>query len=163
MAAATAAAAALGLGDEVDVDNEEALAAGGGEPDDPAGWEEDSNEEDPPLDEEAIDGLKTEFGNSLVRVFAYMELLASVIQDKLGLNEPVDLIQTWDSDGAVESACNNLIREANHYAVNDEIPVFRFSMSQDFDSLSRVGPSLSVKGTQRGIRVLHEEAANVHE
>jgi hypothetical protein len=54
-----------------------------------------------------------------------------VVQDKLGLNEPVDLLHTWDSDGALESACNNLIRSANNYAVNDEVPVFRFSMSQD--------------------------------
>jgi hypothetical protein len=47
-----------------------------------------------------------------------------VIQDKLGLNKPVDLIQTWDSDGALESACNNLIQGANNFAVDDEVPVF---------------------------------------
>jgi hypothetical protein len=131
-AAAAAAAAALGLGDEVDEENEEALAAGG-DPDDPAGWEEVSEleEDDPSLDEEAIEELKTEFRGSLVRVFGYTELSASVVQDKLGLNEPVDLLQTWDSDGALESACNNLIRGANHYAVDDEVPVFRFLMSQD--------------------------------
>jgi hypothetical protein len=125
-----AAAAALGLRDEADEENKEALAAGM-DPDDPAGWEADEEEDDPPLDEEAINGLKTEFRNSLVRVFNCMELSASVIQDKLSLNEPVDLIQTWDSDAALESACNNLIRGANHNAVNDEVPVFRFSMLQD--------------------------------
>jgi hypothetical protein len=60
-AAAAAAAAALGLGDEVDEENEEALAAGG-DPDDPAGWEEVSElkEDDPSLDEEAIEELKAE-------------------------------------------------------------------------------------------------------
>jgi hypothetical protein len=87
---AAAAAAALGLGDEVDKEIEEALAAGG-DPEDPAGWEEEDND-DPPLNEEAIDGLKTEFHNSLVRVFGYTELSASVIQDNLGLNEMVDLL-----------------------------------------------------------------------
>jgi hypothetical protein len=126
---AAAAAAVLGLGDAVDEENEEALAAGG-DPEDPAGWEEE-DDDDPPLDEEAIDGLKTEFRNSLVRVFGYTELSASVIQDKLSLNEMVDLLQTWDSDAALESACNNLIRGANHYTVEDEVPVFRLLMSQD--------------------------------
>jgi hypothetical protein len=123
MAAAAAAAAALDLGG--DEENEGALAAGG-DPEDPAGWEEDLNEEDddPPLHEEAIAELKTEFRNSVTRVFAYTELSASVIQDKLGLNKPVDLLQTWDSDAALESACNNLIRGANHYAVEEEVPIF---------------------------------------
>jgi hypothetical protein len=86
---------------------------------------------DPPLNEEAIEGLKAEFQSSLERVFAYTELSASVIQDKLGLNALVDLLQTWDSDAALESACNNLIRGANNYAVDDEVPVFQFSMLQD--------------------------------
>jgi hypothetical protein len=131
-AAADAAAAVLGLGDEVDEENEEALAAGG-DPDDPAGWEEVSelDEDDPSLDEEAIEELKAEFRDSLERVFGYTELSASVVQDKFGLNEPVDLLQTWDSVGALESACNNLIRGANNYAVDNEVPVFRFLMSQD--------------------------------
>jgi hypothetical protein len=31
----------------------------------------------------------------------------------------------------LKSACNNLIRGANNYAVDDEVPVFRFSMSPD--------------------------------
>jgi hypothetical protein len=130
MAAAAAAATALGLGDEVDKENEEALAAGR-DPEDPAGWEEDSNDDDPPLDEEAIEGLKAEFRSSHKRVFAYTELSAFVIQDKLGLNAPVDLLQTWDSDAALESACNNLIRGANNYAVDDEVRVFQLSMLQD--------------------------------
>jgi hypothetical protein len=108
---AAAAAAALGLGEESE--------------------EESIDADDPPLDEEAIAELKTEFRNSLVRVFGYTEVSAEVIQGKLGLNEPVDLIQTWDSDNALELACNNLIRGANNYAVKDEVPVFRFSMSQD--------------------------------
>jgi hypothetical protein len=106
-----AIAAALGLGEESE--------------------EESIDEEDPPLDEEAIAELRTAFRNSLVRVFGYTEVSATVIQDKLGLNEPVNLVLTWDSDSALESACNNLIRGANHYAVDDEVPVFRFSMSQD--------------------------------
>jgi hypothetical protein len=127
---AAAAAAALGLGDEVDEENEEALTAAG-DPEDPAGWEEDSNDDDPPLDEEAIEGQKAEFRSSLERVFGYTELSALVIQDKLGLNEPVDLLQTWDSDAALESACNNLIRSTNHYTIEEEVPVFQFSMSQD--------------------------------
>jgi hypothetical protein len=111
MAAAAAAAAALGLGDKVDEEYEEALAAGD-DPDDPAGWEEASEleEDDPSLDEEVIEELKAEFRDSLVRVFGYTELSALVVQDKLGLNEPVDLLQTWDSDGALKSACNNLSR-----------------------------------------------------
>jgi hypothetical protein len=108
---AAAIAAALGLGEESE--------------------EESIDEEDPPLDEEAIAGLRTEFRNSLVRVFGYAEVSAAVIQDKLGLNEPVNLILLWDSDSALESACNNLIRGANNYAVDNEVPVFRFSMSQD--------------------------------
>jgi hypothetical protein len=108
---AAAIAAALGLGEESE--------------------EESIDEEDPPLNEEAIAELRTEFRNSLVRVFGYTEVSAAVIQDKLGLNEPVNLIITWDSDSALESACNNLIQGANNYAVEDEVPVFRFSMSQD--------------------------------
>jgi hypothetical protein len=66
MAAAAAAAGALGLGDEVDEKNEEALAAGG-DPEDPAGWAEDSDEDndDPPLNEEAVEDLKADFHNSL--------------------------------------------------------------------------------------------------
>jgi hypothetical protein len=83
--AAAAAAAVLGLSEESE---EELIDA-----------------DDLPLDEEAI----AEFRNSLVRVFGYMEVSAGVIQDKLGLNEPVNLILTWDSDSALESACNNLI------------------------------------------------------
>jgi hypothetical protein len=110
-AAAAAAAAALGLGEESE--------------------EGSIDEEDPPLDEEAIAELRTAFRNSLVRVFGYTEVSAVVIQDKLGLNEPVNLILIWDSDSTLESACNNLIRGANNYAVEDEVPVFRFLMSQD--------------------------------
>jgi hypothetical protein len=70
MAAAAAAAAALGLGEEEEEENGEEIATGG-DPEDPAGWEDDlnPNDDDPPLDEEAIDGLKTEFRNSLVRAF----------------------------------------------------------------------------------------------
>jgi hypothetical protein len=110
-AAAAAAAAALGIGEESE--------------------EESMDADDPPLDGEAIAELRTEFQNSLARVFGYTEVSAGVIQDKLGLNEPVNLILTWDSDSALESACNNLIRGANNYAVDEEVPVFRFSMSQD--------------------------------
>jgi hypothetical protein len=110
-AASAAAAAALGLGEESE---EELIDA-----------------HDPPMDEEAIKELRFEFRSSLERVFDYTELSAEVIQDKLGLNEPVDLILTWDSDSALESACNNLIRGVNNYAIDDEVPVFRFSMSQD--------------------------------
>jgi hypothetical protein len=76
------------------------------------------------MDEEAIEELRFEFRSSLERVFHYTELSAEVIQDKLGLNEPVDLILTWDSDSALELACNNLIRGANNYAVDNEVPVF---------------------------------------
>jgi hypothetical protein len=128
-AAAATAAAALDLGEEGD--EGESASEAGEDPEDPAGWEEDSDEDDPSLDEEAIDGLKTEFRNSLERIFGYTELSAEVIQDKLGLNEPVDLLQTWDSDMALESACNNRIQGANNYAIEDEVPVFCFSMSQD--------------------------------
>jgi hypothetical protein len=134
-AAAAAADAALGLGgDKEDVESVMDLEDPA-DLDDPAGWEADSDfdeeDDDPPLDDEAIKELKAEFRNSLVRVFGYSALLAEVIQDKLGLNEPVDLLQTWDSDAALESACNNLIQGANNYAVDDEVPVFQFSMLQD--------------------------------
>jgi hypothetical protein len=70
-AAAAAAAAVLGLGlggdeeDEEDVGSVENL----GDPDDPAGWEEDLNhedEDDPPLDDEAIEELKAQFRDSLI-------------------------------------------------------------------------------------------------
>jgi hypothetical protein len=108
---AAAIAAALGLGEESE--------------------EESIDAEDPPIDEEAIAELRTAFRNSLVRVFGYTEVSATVIQDKLGLNEPVNLVLTWDRDSVLESACNNLIRGANTYAVGGEVPVFRFSMSQD--------------------------------
>jgi hypothetical protein len=112
VAAAAAAAAALGLGDEDEEENEDEENAAGGDPEDPAGWAEDSIEDndDPPLDEEAIEELKADFRSSLVRVFGYTEVSAMVIQGKLGLNEPVDLLQTWDSDIALESACNNLAK-----------------------------------------------------
>jgi hypothetical protein len=128
VAAAAAAAAALSLGgDEEDiepvVDPEDPADL-----DDPAGWEADSDfteeDNDPPLDDEAIEELKAEFRNSLVRVLGYSELSAEVIQDKIGLNEPVDLLQTWDSDAALESACNNLIRGANNYAVDTRYQSF---------------------------------------
>jgi hypothetical protein len=121
-AAAAAPAAALGLGGDEEEEDVGSVKNPGDPADDPAGWETDSadDKDDPPLDEEAIE-----------HVFGYMELSAEVTQDKLGLNEPVDLIQTWDSDAALESACNNLSRGANNYAVDDEVPVFRFSMSQD--------------------------------
>jgi hypothetical protein len=66
-----------------------------------------------------------------VRVFGYTELSATVHRDKLDLNEPVDLIQTWGSDSALESACNNLIRDTHHLVVNGKMPVFQYSMSQD--------------------------------
>jgi hypothetical protein len=134
-AAAAATAAALGLGgDKEDVesvaDPEDPADLG-----DPAGWEADldfnEEEDDPPLDNEAIKRLKAEFRRSLVRVFGYSELSAEVIQDRLGLKEPVDLLQTWDSDAVLESACNNLIRGSNSYTVDDEVPVFRLSMLQD--------------------------------
>jgi hypothetical protein len=110
-AAAAAAAAALGLGEESE--------------------EESIDADDPPMDEEAIEELRFEFRSSLECVFDYTELSAEVIQDKLSLNELVDLILTWDSDSTLESACNNLIRGARNYAVDDEVPVIRFSMSQD--------------------------------
>jgi hypothetical protein len=87
--AAADAAAALGLGEESE--------------------EESIDADDPPMDEEAIEELRFKFQSSLERVFDYTELSAEVIQDKLGLNEPVDLILTWDSDRALKSACNNLI------------------------------------------------------
>jgi hypothetical protein len=83
------------------------------------------------LDTEVIEGLRADFFSSLERVFGYTGLSAMVVQDKLALNEPVDLVQTWDSDAALESACNNLIRGANNDAVNNVVPVFRFSMAQD--------------------------------
>jgi hypothetical protein len=122
-AAAAAAADALGLGDEEEEQEEDVTA--GRDPEDPAGWEGDSdNGDDPSLNEEAIKELKAEFQSSLERVFGYTELSAEVIQDKLGLNKSVDLLQTWHSDAALELACNNLIRGANNYAVEDEVPVF---------------------------------------
>jgi hypothetical protein len=65
--AAAAAAAALGLGDDSE--------------------EESVDTNDPPIDEEAIEELRFEFRSSLECVFDYTELLAEVIQDKLGLNE----------------------------------------------------------------------------
>jgi hypothetical protein len=99
-----AIAAALGLGEESEEGSIDA--------------------EDPPIDEEAIAELRAEFRNSLVRVFGYTEVSATVIQDKLGLNELVNLVLIWNSDSTLESACNNLIRGANHYAVDDEVPVF---------------------------------------
>jgi hypothetical protein len=71
-AAAAAAAAVLSLGEG---DEEELIDA-----------------DDPPIDEEAIEELCFEFRSSLKRVFDYTELSAEVIQDKLGLHEPVDLI-----------------------------------------------------------------------
>jgi hypothetical protein len=49
----------------------------------------------------------------------------------MDVNEPVDLLQAWGSDMAIESACNNLIQGAHHMVVNGETPVFRYSMSQD--------------------------------
>jgi hypothetical protein len=49
----------------------------------------------------------------------------------LHLNEPVDLLQAWGSDSALEYACNNLIRGAHHM---NPVPVFRYSMSQDLIS-----------------------------
>jgi hypothetical protein len=68
-AAAAAAAAALGLGEDEEDEGTNASEAGSN-PEDPAGWEEVSefDEDDPPLDEEAIEELKTEFRSSLVRV-----------------------------------------------------------------------------------------------
>jgi hypothetical protein len=110
--AAAAAVAALGLREEEEEENKEEITAGG-DPEDPAGWGEDSDEDDddddPPLDEEAIEELKADFRSSLIRVFGYTEVLAMVTQDKLGWNEPVDLLHTWDSDNMLESACNNFI------------------------------------------------------
>jgi hypothetical protein len=136
MAAAAPAAAALSLGGDEDEEGDVGSVKNPGDPaNDPAGWEEDSDfdddDDDPPLDEEAIEELRGEFRSSLERVFGYSELSAEVIQDKLGLNEPVDLLQTWDSNITFELACNNHIRGANSYAVDDEVPVFQFSMSQD--------------------------------
>jgi hypothetical protein len=43
------------------------------------------------------------------------------------LNEPVELLQAWGSDMALEYACNNLIRGAHHMV---PAPVFRYLMSQ---------------------------------
>jgi hypothetical protein len=128
-AAAAAAAAALGLGGDEEDEGTNALEAGSNL-EDPAGWEEVSelDEDDPPLDEEAIEELKTEFRSSLVRVFEYTEQAAQVLQDKLYLNEPVNLLQAWGSDSALECACNNLIRGAHHMV---PAPAFRYSMSQD--------------------------------
>jgi hypothetical protein len=132
-APAATAAAALGLGG--DEEDEEEIPSGAGEdPEDPAGWEADSDfdeEDDPLLDDEAIEELKAEFRNSLISVFSYTELSAEVLQDKLDVSKLVDLIQTWGSDSALELACNNLIRGAHHIVIDGEIPVFRYSMSQD--------------------------------
>jgi hypothetical protein len=132
--AAAAAAAVLGLGGD---EEEEEDIESGEDPEDPAenpaGWEEDSFEEedDPPLDNEAINEFRAEFRNSLIRVFGYTDASAGVLQDKLDLNEPVDLVQSWRSNSALESACNNLIRGAHHLAIGGVVPVFRHSMSQD--------------------------------
>jgi hypothetical protein len=128
--AAAAAAAALGLGGDEEDEGTNASEAASAAGLDPAGWEEASelDEDEPPLDEEAIEELKTEFRSSLVRVFDYPEQAAQVLQDKLYLNEPVDLLQAWGSDSALEYACNNLIRSAHHMV---PVPVFRYSMSQD--------------------------------
>jgi hypothetical protein len=52
-----------------------------------------------------------------------MVLSAEVAQDEVSLNELVDLLQTWNSNAVLKSACNNLIRGANNYAV-DVVPVF---------------------------------------
>jgi hypothetical protein len=130
MVAAAAAAAVLGLRGDDDEEQEEDVVSEA-DPEVPAGWEADldlDEEDDPPLDEEAIEELKAEFRNSLVRVFDYSELAAQVLQDKLYLNEPVDLLQAWGSDMALEYACNNLIRGAHHMV---PVPAFWYSMSQD--------------------------------
>jgi hypothetical protein len=120
-----AAAAALGLGEDNEDEQEEDVASGE-DPEDPAEWEEESvveeEEDNPPLDTEAIEELRAEFRNSLVRVFDCSELAAQVLQDKLYLNEPVDLLQAWGSDTALEYASNNLIRGAHHMV---PAPVFR--------------------------------------
>jgi hypothetical protein len=81
MAAAAAAAAELGLGGDEE-DEGTNVSEAGSNPDDPAGWEEvsDLDEDDPPLAEEAIEELKTEFRSSLVRVFGYTEQAAQVLQ-----------------------------------------------------------------------------------
>jgi hypothetical protein len=103
VAAAAAAAAVFGLREdkeEVASDSEEDL-------EDPAGWEEDSDPEfdgddEAPLDADEIRCLMEDFRNSLQHVFGHTALSADAVQDKLCLNEPVDLLQTWDSDAAVE-------------------------------------------------------------
>jgi hypothetical protein len=131
MAAAAAAAVVLGLrGDKEDEEDVESVA----DPEDPASWESDSDldkDDDPPLDEEAIEELKAEFWNSLVRVFDYSELVAQVLQDKLYVNEQVDLLQAWGSNTALEYACNNLICGTNHIIIDGKTAVFWYSMSQD--------------------------------
>jgi hypothetical protein len=132
-AAATTATAALSLGGDEGEEQEEDVASGA-DPEDPAGWEADSDfeeDDDRPLDDEAINELKAEFRNSLVVVLNYSELLAEVLQDKLYINEPVNLLQAWGSDTVLESACNNLIQGAHHIVINGETPVFWYSMSQD--------------------------------
>jgi hypothetical protein len=126
---AAAAAAALGLGGDEDEEDVRSIE----DPEDLAGWEEDSNleEDDPPLDNEAIKEFKVQFRDSLIRVLDYSELAAQVLQEKLYVNELVDLLQAWGSDIALESACNNLIRTAHHTIIDGKTPVFRYSMSQD--------------------------------
>jgi hypothetical protein len=78
-----------------------------------------------------IEELKAEFQNSLIQVFSYTELSAEILQDKLDVSKLVNHIQTWGSDSALESACNDLIRGAHHIIIDGEISVFRYSMSQD--------------------------------
>jgi hypothetical protein len=60
----------------------------------------------------------------------YTELSAVDVQDKLAMTDPIDLLQTWDSDITLESACKNRIWGTHHLAVDGEVPVFQLSMSR---------------------------------
>jgi hypothetical protein len=125
-AAAAASAAAL-----FDLDEEVASDIRGNPQKDSDVVDNSEEDDEDPLDLNAIEGLMEDFRNSLEQVFSYTALSAKVVQDKLSLNEPVDLLQTWDNDDALQLACNNLIRGKNNYAMDDIVPIFRFSLSHD--------------------------------
>jgi hypothetical protein len=72
-----------------------------------------------------------DFCNSLQGVFGYLELTSQVMQDNLSLNEPVILLQMWDSNDVLHSACNNFIQGAKDCAVKVVQFIFQPSILQD--------------------------------
>jgi hypothetical protein len=64
------------------------------------------------------------------------------MQDHLSLNEPVDLLRTLATNNVIHLACNNLIRGAKDYVVEDVQPIFGFQHQK------RVGVPSIVKRAQ---------------